>query len=91
MREANVDKLSWIERSVIVAAHGNWFWNNDSSSEGGLEDSCDVYTSGNLPDEHWSHTSRTEILVNAQEVDLHHVHSLVVHADGLWDSSDEGQ
>lgn len=86
-----------------VSAFGHWLWNDDPSSVDCLPAVLEINSSGDFLDEHWgqslgsiqevggdeeSHCS-PDLLVDTEEIDLHHWDGTVMHRDVCRDGSDE--
>ena len=46
-----------------------------------LENALNIDTSGDLPDQDWGQTLGSQLLVDTEEVDLHHLLAFVIHPD----------
>lgn len=69
--EAHLDELLRVQRTVVVATGAHRLRNEDTGRVEGLPDARQVDATGDLLYEHRGETLRTELLVDAQEVDLY--------------------
>lgn len=60
-------------RKTFLPAGANRLWQYHSGSVNGLENALQVDPPGNLSDQNWSHPLGAQLLVDAQEVNLHHL------------------
>ena len=72
-----------------VSAGGNWGWQDNTSGIEGLIDALEVTTAGDLLDEDWCEALRTELLVDAEKVDLGRLQRLLADTERDWDTGDE--
>ena len=73
-----------------VAAGGDGGWEDDPRGVCSLPDVLLVDAAGDLPDEHGCQALGSELLVDAEEVDLGHADDVVAGADACRDARDEG-
>ena len=69
--EADLNQLLGVERAVVVAAGAHRLRNEDARRVERLPDAGQVDTAGDLLDQHRGEPLRAELLVHAEEVDLH--------------------
>ena len=70
--ELDVHQLLGVERAVPVAADGHRLGQQHSGRVDGLEDALLVHPPRDLLDEHWGHSLGPQLLMDAEEVNLHH-------------------
>lgn len=67
-----LDQLIWVQSTMPVLSRGERSWQGDAASVDGLPDVLQVNTAGDLSDKEWGEALITNLLVNAEEVDLGH-------------------
>mmetsp|Transcript_12682 Transcript_12682/g.20166 ORF Transcript_12682/g.20166 Transcript_12682/m.20166 type:complete len:215 (-) Transcript_12682:1134-1778(-) len=77
--EANIDQFFRIQRSMPISIGSDRFRQHDTRSVHRLPSFRAVDSARNLLDQHRRHTLTAQLLMNAQEVDLHHIHHSVVY------------
>lgn len=83
-REANLVELQPVEGTVVVAARADRGGQKGASRVDGLVNSVQIAPARDLLDQDWCQTLRSELLVDAKEVDLCHLELLVAHSDLRW-------
>lgn len=73
-----------------VSTSADWCWQNDTSCVECLPDTLKVATAGDFLDEDWCQALLAKLLVNAEEVDLGCVESLLADTKSDWYTGDEG-
>ena len=79
----DINQLLGVETSVPVSGSGKWSWDCDSCGVDSLPDVALINTSCHFFDQDWCETLRSEILVDAKEVDLHKIFLFLVHPDNI--------
>jgi hypothetical protein len=87
--KADVYQLPRVDASVPVPTGGHWLWKHHSSGVDGLPYVGQVDSTCDLLDEQRRKALGSELLVNAQEVDLCTRDALPGHPDISWDTSNE--
>ena len=64
--------LSEVFHTRALPATSNRLWQNNTCSVHSLKDSFQVHSSGYFPDQHWSNSFSSQLLVHTQEVDFNH-------------------
>ncbi len=73
MREFHLYQLLGIEGPMPIATGADGFGQNHTGRIDGLKDSRFIDATGNFADQHRGHSFATEFLVDAEEIDLHHL------------------
>jgi len=89
VRESNFNELLRIDRAMIVTALSNIARQFDACGVRGLPNVQTVHAARHLTDQYWRQTLRAQLLVHAQEVNLRHLHRLVIHIRHHRDASDQ--
>lgn len=89
MREANVYELLRIDGSMVVAAFAHIAGQRNTRSVRGLPNIKAVHSARDFSDQDGRQSLRSELLVNAQEVDFCHLHGFVVDVRNHGDAGDK--
>ena len=81
MREFHLDQLLGVDRSMPVPTGAHGLGQHHAGSVHSLEDALQVHSPRDLPDEDRGKSFGTQLLVHAEEVDLHHLLGLGVNAN----------
>ena len=81
MREFHLDQLLGVDRPMPVPTGAHGLGQHHAGGVHSLEDALQVYSPRDLPDEDRGKPFGTQLLVHAEEVDLHHLLGLGVNAN----------